>query len=273
MSTEQTTRESRASIIETVQTPLGFFALVVLVVEVILGITAGLVRGVDPTWVVAAMVGLIFLLVFIVAALAYVRPEALHGKRAADARSTTPTVQLDSAPSVEHVTRPTILCASTVEFEALGAEDDATILRQHFPKQTVVEHGITLERFRGLLTSRQFDILHILCYVDAEEGSLRFGPNERLSPEGLERLTAVCGARLVVLATCDSVVLAAQIAHVANMIAATKSVAINDIVAWAGCFYGLLARGQPVSRSYEVARATTDAPMVLLLKREMTFQP
>jgi hypothetical protein len=38
-------QKSRANIIQTVQTPLGFFALVVLVVEVIFGITANFSQG------------------------------------------------------------------------------------------------------------------------------------------------------------------------------------------------------------------------------------
>jgi hypothetical protein len=71
----------RASIIQAVNTPLGFFVLVVLIVEVVLGITAGLSEGTDRTFLVRSMVILIFVLVGIVVLLAILRPEALHGQR------------------------------------------------------------------------------------------------------------------------------------------------------------------------------------------------
>lgn len=72
---------NRANIIETVQTPLGFFTLVVLVVEVLLGITANFSQGLDRTYIIIGMLALIALLVFIVAGFAYFRPEALRGIR------------------------------------------------------------------------------------------------------------------------------------------------------------------------------------------------
>lgn len=73
--------KGRISIIESVKTPLGFFTLAVLIVEAILGITANLSQGVERTILVVSMIFLIFLLVVIVASLAYFRPEALTGKR------------------------------------------------------------------------------------------------------------------------------------------------------------------------------------------------
>lgn len=71
-------QQSRVNIIQTVQTPLGFFALVVLVVEVIFGITANFSQGSDRTYLIVGMIGLMFLLVCIVAFFAYKKPGALH---------------------------------------------------------------------------------------------------------------------------------------------------------------------------------------------------
>jgi hypothetical protein len=71
----------RVNIIETVQTPLGFFTLTVLVVEVILGLVATFSQGSDRSYLIISMIALIFLLVVIVAGFAYYRPEALRGKR------------------------------------------------------------------------------------------------------------------------------------------------------------------------------------------------
>jgi hypothetical protein len=68
------------SIIKAVTNPLSFFVLVVLIVEAIFGIVAVKFEK-QRGLIVVAMITLIFLLVGIVAALAYYRPEALKGGR------------------------------------------------------------------------------------------------------------------------------------------------------------------------------------------------
>lgn len=87
MSNEKT-QQSWVEIIQTVQTPLGFFVLVVLVIEVILATTATFSEGFDRTFLIIGMMVLIFLLVVIVAFLAYWRPDALRGKSSKDAENT-----------------------------------------------------------------------------------------------------------------------------------------------------------------------------------------
>jgi 8-oxo-dGTP pyrophosphatase MutT (NUDIX family) len=72
---------NRVNIIQAVETPLGFFVLVVLVVEVILGVTANFSEGNDRTYLIVGMLILIFILVLVVSLLSFFRPEALVGKR------------------------------------------------------------------------------------------------------------------------------------------------------------------------------------------------
>ena len=74
---------NRLRIIETVQTPLGFFTLTVLIVEVILCLAANFSQESDRRFLIICMVVLIFLLVAIVTGFAFFRPEALIGKRPA----------------------------------------------------------------------------------------------------------------------------------------------------------------------------------------------
>lgn len=74
-------KESRVDIIRTVQTPLGFFVLVVLVIELVFGLTANFSQGADRTYLVVGMIFLTFFLVGLVAFLAYKRPESLQGIR------------------------------------------------------------------------------------------------------------------------------------------------------------------------------------------------
>src|SRR5260370_25686988 len=61
----------RVGIIQAIQTPLGFFVLVVLVVEVVFGIVAGLRAGSDRTYLIIGMIALMFFVVAIVRFLAY----------------------------------------------------------------------------------------------------------------------------------------------------------------------------------------------------------
>src|SRR5437660_12744214 len=75
-------KDSRVSIINSVQTPLGFFVLVVLIVEVILGLTTNFSNGNDKTFLIVGMLALIFLLVLIVSAMALFHPVSLYGRSA-----------------------------------------------------------------------------------------------------------------------------------------------------------------------------------------------
>lgn len=79
--TDEQREDTRVGIIKTVQTPLGFFVLVVLVVEVLLGGVAGLSEGLTPTVTVVGMLVVILALVAVVTFFAYHRPEALSGIR------------------------------------------------------------------------------------------------------------------------------------------------------------------------------------------------
>jgi len=74
-------QSNRIGIIETVQTPLGFFTLTVLVVEVILGLVTNFSQGPDRTYLIIGMLVVICFLVVIVSVFAYFKPEGLTGKR------------------------------------------------------------------------------------------------------------------------------------------------------------------------------------------------
>ncbi|MDP6636654.1 MAG: hypothetical protein QGG42_17280 [Phycisphaerae bacterium] len=72
---------NRSGIIRAVQTPLGFFVLVVLVVEVILGVLVHSSSAPINTYALFGVIGILLILIVIVALLAYYRPEALRGIR------------------------------------------------------------------------------------------------------------------------------------------------------------------------------------------------
>ena len=78
---------NRVGIISTVKTPLGFFVLVVLVVEAILGGIAYASNTPNSTFALLGMIGILVLLIAVVVFLAVYRPEALRGRRAPAPRS------------------------------------------------------------------------------------------------------------------------------------------------------------------------------------------
>ena len=70
---------ARAGILAAVDTPLGFFVLVVLVVEVIFGGIALVHEGTTRATAVIGMLGLLAALAGVVALLAFFRPKSLRG--------------------------------------------------------------------------------------------------------------------------------------------------------------------------------------------------
>jgi hypothetical protein len=81
---------NRASVIQAIQTPLGFFVLVVLVVEVVFGIVASLREGQDRTYLVLGMIALMF---FVVAAVLFL----LYSGRVRDLLGTRSPEPLNSS--------------------------------------------------------------------------------------------------------------------------------------------------------------------------------
>ena len=258
---------SRASIIQTIQTPLGFFALVVLTVEVIFGIVAAMSVGSDRTYLIIGMLLIILLLVVIVAFLAVWRPESLSGQR--PTANSNLSTDISTAIQIKH---PKVLCASTAQFEILGFEKDIKTLKSHF-NNTEVKHGLTSNEFKSLLSDKKYDVIHLLAYVDPETDNLIFSESDRLTYLGFSNLIKISQAHLVVLATCDSINLAARVARNTNIIASTAIMQTNDFIEWADFFYRLLSHKHSLSQAYDIATTSTaNAPMVLLMKQDITFE-
>lgn len=264
--TTQTPTLQRTEIIRTVQTPLGFFVLVVLIVEVVFGVVAGFSEGGERTSLIIGMLSLIICLVLLVAGMAIWRPESLRGRRP----SLGSAIPQSDAPQVSRVLKTRVLCAATSQFRELGFDKDLATIQGAF-KKVRVETDLTSERLRHLLTTESFQIIHLLGFVEPKDGTLVFSDADKISSEGFASLLDVCGAQLVVLAACDSIDLAAKASRRANIIAATTVMTVDSFIPWADCFYGMLSRGHALSRAYDIARSTTNAPMVLLMKKDLIF--
>jgi len=258
----------RATIIQAVGTPLGFFVLVVLVVEAIIGSLAGLSASTDRPAIVYVMAGLIVMLTAVVAGLAYFRPEALRGDRVAP----SPQHQtLPSIPEIVAVREPRVLVAATSDFRGhdLSTElKSATVVGEN---RTQVSMNIDSAHLREILVKQKFDIVHLVAIADQVTGNVRFADNEHMLASGLVELIKLCQAKLVVLASCDSLSLGAGLSRITNVVAASNTVQDKEIAAWAQCFYEILAQGHPLSSAFDASRSASSAGLVLLLKQEVRF--
>ena len=271
----------RSSAIEAVKTPLGFYALVVLVAEGILSVAVGLTDGLDRTVLVLGMTGSLISLIFLVAGISIWRPRALYGEV-----STVVNVKLRSleANGIEEtggdladefeLTRtirdPRILVADAL-FGISGG--DARNIGSVWPAAAVTNlepaHANALAS--TLLTHGSFDILQLTANVSSS-GNIQFEDRE-ISPGELVELAKHSNIGLVVLASCNSATMAAEVAPHLNMIAATEQLEVDEWSRWSTVFYTLLANGLPLSQAYAITRAVVKAPVVMILREDFIVRP
>jgi len=198
---------------------------------------------------------------------------------------------ISERPKIQKIDNPSILCASSTQYEAQGFEQDINIIKAAFP-QCLVEHQVNSSRLQALLTGNRFDIVHILGFIHPKTGEcvlseleeiseefytkIKFGKFvlenvDSIKAEGFANFIKETKARLVVLATCDSLLLAVHLARVTNVIASTDWAKIQDIVKWEESFYSLLAQGRSLSDAFDLAKAATAAPMILLMRSDISF--
>ncbi|HST47731.1 hypothetical protein [Jatrophihabitans sp.] len=263
----------RASIIEAVKTPLGFYALVVLVAEAILSVATAATDGIDRTILVIGMVAALIGLILLVAGISLWRPRALYGEahtvvsvdiRRGDSRAlvepNTGDVPLKS------LERPKVLVTLGC---GPGDDLDAEIIEGVWPAALVTKlHSPTAAELTDTLLASRFDVLQLSSPV-GRTGDITF-PDRELSAAGLAELARQSNLSLIVLASCSSASMAAEIAGRTNMVAATETLSTRDWEGWSKIFYTLLASGLPMSQAYSVARSVIDAPVVMILHEDFT---
>ena len=184
---------------------------------------------------------------------------------------------------VEIVDDPRILCAATEQWAQFGFERDVAVLESTFPGRVVVEPALTRSRLRSLLTNNRFDIIHLVLAVDQATGDMIFSPveasnphfsaagAESLSARGFADLLAESQTRLVVLATCDALLLAVEVAGTANMAASNAEIHPDQAIEWEESFYGLLSEGKSVYKSFDLTKSQSMAPMRHIRHRDVVF--
>lgn len=266
--TNSSEKDSRVELINAVRTPLGFFVLVVLIVEIILGITTNFSSGNDRTYLIIGMLVLIVLLVLIVAGMAIFRPTSLYGLP-------MPVLE-DKATEVEIVKNPRILLAYGIPSGIIlgfGYEEkEREMIREAFPKSTlVIERNLTANRLRELLTKNKFDIVELTVEVGGN-GNISFPDSHDSIPgTGVVELLEVANTKLLILACCNSVPLAAKLATRVNMIAATGNLPATAFHEWHSIFYRLLSMGKRLSYAYDVAKSSVQLPITIIINQDVVF--
>lgn len=189
-------------------------------------------------------------------------------------------------PTIEIVKSPKVLCACSPQYFHLSFQKDIELIKretQSIAAQISELHGTDSESLTEALMDSSFDIVHISAYVDPKTGEIYFNDigNDGAPPVGVtidsmpavsfSKLIELAKVKLVILATCDSLILAAKLAKVTNMVAATDWVSVDDILKWELGLYKCLSKGISLSNAYETASSLSKAPMLLLLKKDLAF--
>jgi hypothetical protein len=180
---------------------------------------------------------------------------------------------------------PRVLCASSAQFGQAEYEFDldVAVIERLFRRNVTVDRGLTSRRLRELLSNQKFDIVHLVLAVDRQNGDLIFKaeepadqsedgiahPGDRMSASAFAALLVESQTSLVVLATCQALLLAVEVGHIANMAASDLDISGEDAAIWAECFYGFLVRGRSLFKSFELTR--TQVPQAIRAIRHKDF--
>lgn len=215
-----------------------------------------------------------------------VRAPAIDFTTAADEMRAFEEAYRLAARAVEQVADPAILCAASEQYAEpqFGFDLDVEVLQSAFGASRVtVERALTRKRLTELLTGNRFDIVHLVTNVDASTGALvfsRIDPDtlmpvtekvDTLAASSFATLLVEAQSRLVVLATCNALLLAVEVAHVANMAASDTEISGPAAVEWGDCFYGLLRQGRSVFKAFDITRSQVDAPIRTVRQRDVVF--
>ncbi len=184
--------------------------------------------------------------------------------------------QIEAQPTVSGagaVRLRRVLLAVSKDFEhpEMLAHVDQEILEEAFPGRVTVHSLTSVTELSKLLTASRYDIVHLLVTVERSSGKVVFGEGEALKPEGLRKLMVTAQATIAFLATCDSLLLGSEVARSLNVVAGFGVVSAKSMTSWERTFYGLLANGRPLSEAYEIARESSDQPIVLIMRNDTRF--
>src|SRR5215469_9538788 len=175
--------------------------------------------------------------------------------------------------SVERIRNPKALCISSPQFAKLGFENQLQTVLNAFPEVVPHQRVFSSDELRKAISHEQvFDIVHIAAFVCPRSGDLYFSDvnltsgestapePDLLSADALASLLQIAECKLVVIGSCDSLVLGATRVNVCHVIAARDMVSPKMMAAWVEAFYGKLPQ-RPLSEALDYALKVSQAPM------------
>jgi hypothetical protein len=180
----------------------------------------------------------------------------------------------------EIISERRVVCVTSRQFLALGFQNQIEIVQRAFPQ--LVQHDIitTSDELRGMLTARTVDVVHIATYVcprtgdlyfsdvDADTGSSVAGEPDVLTADALAGLLKRAQTRLVVVGSCESLVLAATLLPVTNVVATRDMVSAKMMARWVEVFYNTLLQ-RPLSEAFDIAVSASGAKMRLFARTDV----
>jgi hypothetical protein len=176
--------------------------------------------------------------------------------------------------SVERIRDPKALCISSPQFAKLGFENQLQTVLNAFPKVVPHQRVFSSADLKTAITSGSgFDIVHIAAFVCPRSGDLYFSDVDLttgecpstsdpdvLSADALASLLEVAQSKLVVVGSCDSLVLGAILLKVCHVIATRDMVSPKMMAAWVEAFYSKLPHGS-LLEAFDYALKVSQAPM------------
>lgn len=207
-------------------------------------------------------------------------PPMIHGT---ETMATSPPPHPTEQPR-DTISNPRILCACSGPYSLPDFQfnKDIAHIESAFPGRSYVRRNLTSQMLRDLLTRQQFDLVHLAVAVDRDRGDLVFNtfgayaalewPSlDRMSPEAFSNLLAAARTRLVVILSCRSLLLAVEVAHVANVITSDAEITGDQAAGWGEVFYDLIAKGHSLYNAFRMARDADTTPMRLVRHRDVAF--
>lgn len=182
------------------------------------------------------------------------------------------TIESRSEPNIDVIKNPRVLCISSPQFLKLGFENQIEIVINAFPSSLPHERVFALADLRSRLSSSRYDIVHIAAFVCPRTGDLYFSDVgldtgrattsdvEKISADALSSLLKMAETKLVVITSCESLMLAAILVEVTNVVATKDMISSKMMAAWVDNFYKVLPT-QPLFMALEFAAKESRAPM------------
>jgi hypothetical protein len=188
-------------------------------------------------------------------------------------QQTLTTTGVSPMGNVEQIRNPKALCISSPQFVQLGFENQLQTVLNAFPSVIPHQRVFSSSQLREAVSHDQKrDIVHIAAYVCPRTGDLYFSDvdlnsgkavaaePDTLSADALASLLQLAEVKLVVIGSCDSMVLGATLVNVCHVVAARDMVSPKMMAAWVEAFYAKLPQ-RSLMQALDYALKVSQAPM------------